>query len=342
MRLLCISDFRGDDPRALLNCPRKYCKGFVCNGHDVLPFSYREMMFQLSPLPGKTLSAMLGKRKADQSLWSLARHYRPDMVFLAFYRFLDGETMARLKDIVPNAVIVGWYGDMYPGLDPRVKPVLGYLDWFLATSGGVTLQRYKQAGVPHVAFMPNPCDPAIECPGRVEPRWQSRLLFTGKVQHGRGGQDPLRAELIEHLVGHHGMTVYGDRRVGRGAVLGEDYLNAIRGAEIALSINAYNDVRYYHSDRLIQYLACGAFALVKRVPDSEALFADGEDVCYFDSLEECVALVQRYQQDRSERERIARAGMRRAHEGFHCQRLCRDIVQLIETGEYAEPWVEVL
>jgi nucleoside-diphosphate-sugar epimerase len=43
-----------------------------------------------------------------------------------------------------------------------------------------------------------------------------------------------------------------------------------------------------------------------------------------------------------EREKIARAGMERAHGEFNCKRIAQDMLDLIEKGTYDAPWAEIL
>lgn len=81
-----------------------------------------------------------------------------------------------------------------------------------------------------------------------------------------------------------GCALYGC--LGRPKVEGMNYLYAISGARIGLSINAANNVKFAHSSRLIHYLACGTFVLAKRVPDSDLLFKDGVHLRYFDTVED--------------------------------------------------------
>ncbi len=136
------------------------------------------------------------------------------------------------------------------------------------------------------------------------------------------------------------MTVWGC--LDRPALRGGDYLNAICAADITLSINVCNDVRFYHSNRLTHLLGCRTFTLAKRVPDSELLFEDNKHVCYFDSVEHCVELVDRFGADPNARQRIGAAGMARAQEAFACEKLARHIIELIETEQYQETWAEIL
>ena len=66
-------------------------------------------------------------------------------------------------------------------------------------------------------------------------------------------------------------------------------------------------------------------------------FAQTQSLC-----EECLDLVDRYEGDAAGRQRIAQAGMARAHENFGCQKLAGHIVDLVEKGRFEEDWAEFL
>ena len=129
---------------------------------------------------------------------------------------------------------------------------------------------------------------------------------------------------------------------GRPRVLGVDTFLAISGAKIGLSINVTNNERLYHSDRLTHYLSCGTFTLAKRVPDSNLLFEDGVHLKYFDTVDEFFELADWYLRHEQERERIAKAGMLKAHTDFSCEKIAQYMLDLIETGSYDVPWAVVL
>jgi len=113
---------------------------------------------------------------------------------------------------------------------------------------------------------------------------------------------------------------------------------AISGAKIALSINIVNNVRLYHSDRLVNCLACGTFTLAKRVQDSELLFEDGVHLKYFDTADEFFELADWYLGHKAEREKIARAGMERAHKEFSCEKMAQCLLDVVEKGHCDAPW----
>jgi len=78
------------------------------------------------------------------------------------------------------------------------------------------------------------------------------------------------------------------------------------------------------------------------VPDSELLFKDGVHLKYFDTAEEFFELADWYLKHDHEREKIAKAGMERAHSEFNCERIAKLTLDLIETGTYDAPWAEIL
>jgi spore maturation protein CgeB len=82
--------------------------------------------------------------------------------------------------------------------------------------------------------------------------------------------------------------------------------------------------------------------LAKRVPDSDLLFEDGVHLKYFDTINEFFELADWYLKHQQEREKIAKAGMQKAHADFNCQKIAQYMLDLIETGTYNAPWAEIL
>ena len=117
-----------------------------------------------------------------------------------------------------------------------------------------------------------------------------------------------------------------------------NYLYAISGAKIGLSINADNNVRLYHSNRLTHYLACGTMVLAKRVPDTDLLFKDSLHLRYFDSADEFFELAGWFLNHENERRKIADAGMKWTHEQLNCVKIAGYILELIENSAYQAPW----
>lgn len=339
-RIALLGDFKEDTLRGLQIIGRKISKGFIRNGHDVQLFSYLVQMKALALLPGKKLIKRLTKDKADQLCCKLMKNYQPDLVLLLGYRVIDHNTIAMLREALPNAYFAGWYPDSLDSMAQFLE-TNQYLDAFMATAGGSHLADIaKDSNNIPTAFIPNPCDPDVEKPYPQSERPVSDLFFTGKYSHRKCTNDGTREPLLKRLAADYGLIIHGNG--DNPAVLGLDYFRAISQAKIAISININNSFRMYHSDRLINYLGCGAFVLASYVPDSELLFTDHKHLRYFHDNEQCVELIDYYLKNEAERKAIAAAGMAHAHKAFNCQRIAKDIIDFLTTGTYAEPWRDIV
>ena len=337
-RIFVVSDLRLDAVQLFKSNLVKLAKGFIRLGHDVRQFSYFETVLGLSPVKNRTFARLFAKNKADGLLIEAVKNYRPDIIFITFVRVLDAETVERMQQAAPNAVLIGLDVDAWPQLHPGRIEIAKKLDILMATNDGQYLRTYRDAGVSKCVFMPNCCDPDVDRRYDVEDKWKKDILWTGLVRHDvkRYPGEQMRYEIVGKLAKMPNCAVYGC--CGRPKIGGFDYLYAISGTKIGLSINADNDVRLYHSDRLTHYLARGAFVLAKRVPDSDLLFKDGLHLRYFDTAEEFFELADWYLKHEDERKKIADAGMKWTHEQYNSVKIAGYILDLIEKGTYKAPW----
>ncbi len=338
-RIFVIADFKDESPKSIRMQQRMWIKGLLRLGHDVQRFSYRNIMMQCSPFPSKRLAQRFVKKSVDRLLIDQLKRYHPDIIFVLSMKYLDTETLRSVHDVAPGAVVVGRDEDPFPDKNPARLAIAQEIDIVITTSAGRFLQTYKDAGVPRCAFIPNVCDPDIQYRYDVEEKWKTDIIFTGKPEHTRLDRNNERYSLVQRLSQMPNSRVYGAFGIPR--VEGIDYFRAISGAKIALSINIANDVRLYHSDRLINYVACGTFTLAKRVPDSDLLFEDGVHVRYFDSADEFFELADYYLKHEGQREKIATAGMQRAHTEFNCSKIASYMIELVEKGSYDASWAKL-
>lgn len=335
-RIFIIEDTKQFSDKFLFSGIRKNVKGFIRLGHDVHRFDYGGAFWNVAPVKSKVLSRKWCKGQVDELMVKQLKYYQPDIVYISFANFIDVETIALIRTAVPDAFLYGFDGDPWPELKKDRVAIGSKLDLMLATNDGKWLDIYRKAGVDSV-FMPNPCDPDFEYRREVSDKWKTDILFTGQVKKVRKyPTDPARYEIISRVFEMKNSTFYGC--LGRPRIGGIDYQYAISGARIALSINAINDVRLCHSDRLTHYLASGTFVLAKRVPDSDLLFADGVHLKYFDTAEEFFELADWYLKHEDERAKIANAGMERVHAEFSGKKIAQYTLDIIENGDYSAPW----
>ena len=339
-RIFVVADFKDEKTWSMCMEERRVVKGFIRLGHDVQRFSYRNVMMQCSPFPSKRIARNFAKKKTDVLLIKQVKKYYPDIVFILDKKYLDSQTVAAMRGAAPNAIFVNGDGDPFPERYPYRIAIAKQADITIMPSSGRFLETYKNAGVKCCAFIPFSCDPDIQYRFEVTDKWKTDITFLGTTEHSRLDRNEDRYNLAKKLSDMPNAKVYAC--FGRPKTEGFDSFYAIAGAKIGSSINIANDVRLYHSDRFINIPACGTFCLAKRVPGYELMFIDGTHLRYFDTVDEFFDLADWYLKNEDERERIAKAGMERAHSEFNCKRIAKLTLELIETGTYDAPWAEIL
>ncbi len=336
-RIFFVTDTKDFTDKLLKTRLRKQIKGFIRLGHDIQVFSYNTVFWQTAPVMSKFLSRKWCKKYVDELLIKQLNNYNPDIVFVSFANFLDAETVRLMRDSALNALFIGSDCDLWPEHHTGRIDVARQLDVVTATYAGKGLDEYRKAGV-RCVFLPNMCDPDIEYRYHVLPEWRSEILFTGQTRynHKRYPGEETRYKLLNMLAANDKCRLYGC--FGRPKIGGMNYLYAISGARIGLSINAVNDISMCHSDRITSYLACGTFVLAKRVPDTDLLFKDSLHLKYFDTAEEFFELADWYLNHEDERLKIADTGMQYVHKEYNCEKIAQYTLDIIETGIYSAPW----
>jgi spore maturation protein CgeB len=339
-RIFVIGDFKLHSPASISIERRRWVKGLIRCGCDVQLFSYRNVLKQFSPFQRKSPALRFGRKKTEQALIDQVRAYHPEVVLILNMEDIRKQTLETIKELAGNAVFVGRDVDWHPEEKPERLAIAKYMDIVVMSNAGSWLQCYKEIGVPVCAFLPCPCDPDIQHPYPVDPALQTEMMFAGNAVHRNLLTDPDRFEIVDRLTRMPNARVYGSH--GFSEIIGIDVFRAISNAKIALSINADNNQRLYHSDRLVNCIACGTMTLAKRVPESDRLFLDGTDVKYFDTADECFELAAAYLSNEQARQVIARTGMEKAHNEFNCTRMAQHLLDLIDTGDYQAPWKHLI
>ncbi len=336
-KILILSDMNYSPVKVYIDQIPKLAKGFVRLGHDVRLFSYSSALQHLSPLKSRHISEFLCKKKVDELLAVYIRSYKPDIIYINFPRSSNRGTIDAMRQEAGSAVFIGGDGDPWPKLqkDKRIETARGF-DIMTATNDGEFLQDYRDAGVKNCIFLPNICDPDTDHRYDVSEQWKTDILWTGKIGHNADTSDTFRKQLIEKIEKRKNSSVYGC--LGHPKIGGLDYFYAISGAKIGVNVNAYGPVKFCHSDRLTQYLACGTFVMAKRMGDCGGLYKDGQHLKFFDTIEEFFDLANWYLEHEEERKKIADAGMKWTHEQFNCVQISKYVLDLVYTGAYIAPW----
>ena len=316
----------------------KLAKGFIRLGHDVRIFSYCDALSQISPVKSNTLSTFFYKPRIDELLAVQLRNYHPDIVYISFASALNADTIVLARRAAHNAVFIGGDGDPWPKLQKNRIETAKELDILAATNDGQWLQDYRDAGIPLCVFMPNFCDPDVDHRYDVDRKWETDILWFGKLGHHADAGEIFREDLVKEMAKRSNCTLYGC--CGRPKIGGMDCLYAISGARISVNVNAYGPVKFCHSNRLTRLLAGGTFAMAKMFPDANLLYEDGVHIKYFDEIDEFFELAAWYLKHDAERRKIADAGMEWVHREFNCLKIAQYYLDLVETGTYRAPWTQ--
>lgn len=339
-RIFFISDFKDEKSWSIFIDERRTIKGLIRLGHDVHRFSYRNVLLQSSFINSKRFAKMFARKKADEILINQVKHYYPDVVLIVPMKLLNIEVVAELKRAAPNACFIGRDGDPFPENYPDQIQTSMRMDIVNMPSSGRFLETYKKAGAKKCAFIPFCCDPDIQYKYPVDEKWKTDITFLGTEEHSKLEREQDRYKIAGRLANMRNARLYGC--FGRPRTEGLDSFLAISGAKIGLSVNIANDIRLYHSDRFINIPACGTFMLAKRAPGYEIMFEDGVHVRYFSAADEFFELADWYLKHDEERQKIALAGMERAHNEFNCTKVAKCLLELVDKGTYDAPWVEIL
>jgi spore maturation protein CgeB len=198
------------------------------------------------------------------------------------------------------------------------------------------IPSYREVGARAVAYLPFAADPGLHRPHANSRPPEFDVVFVGNLD------SPERvywlAAVADYRLGVFGERTRGEvprrsplrRAIFHPPVYGADLAEALsRGA---ISINILRDQnRLSHNMRSYESPACGAFTLSQRSPELIELFHEGEEVAFFDTIEELRQQVAYWLPRDAERIRIARAGLERARQETYAER-ARTILELVASG----------
>jgi glycosyltransferase involved in cell wall biosynthesis len=283
---------------------------FVGCGFSVCSFDYNRYHYRTN-LP------------VDSELRTLVDEIRPDWIHiqLQFAKFLSPQTISSIKQSHPSTLVTMWTGDIRSDIDDAFAKFIPHIDCGLisnkgqcsaysSAAGGKGKVEYWQIGYDHKFFFRESetvreslhqamnhdvCLCASWFPG-----------FPGAVERR------ITAQLLEARFGDR-FALYGSRWPA-GSPKTRSYLNffsqqkAYNGSKVVISINNFNDVEMYFSDRQLVAMASGTLTLSRYIPGMEKYFRNGEHTVWFSSPQECVDLAQYYLSHPDEALRIGKAG----------------------------------
>lgn len=279
----------------------------------------------------------------NSSIISIARDFKPDMVWADKQEFIRAETLETLRKI--GALLVHFTPDPYFTLQWKRTPIMDesiqHFD-VLVYCKKYEKEKYDALGKLSVYMPLGYCDeihrplyaPGWSCDvgflGGWEPRRERmlhsialtnvQLRFRGAYwDFLRDGKWTLRRHFIlNKLAGGETVCIHKDELLARAydgnEVYGDDYARALTGSRIGLGFlrTVWPD---QHTTRTFEIPACGSLLLADRTEEHQELFAEGRYAEFFESAEELLSKITFYCKNDSARAKIADAGYRHCIKG---------------------------
>nr|VFK25607.1 MAG: Glycosyl transferases group 1 [Candidatus Kentron sp. MB]VFK34493.1 MAG: Glycosyl transferases group 1 [Candidatus Kentron sp. MB]VFK76786.1 MAG: Glycosyl transferases group 1 [Candidatus Kentron sp. MB] len=314
------------------NIDSKFQQGLIGNGHYVYSFSLNDIERLFSPICHRTF----GKKGLNKALLKTCMNIGPDILFLVHANRITPETLAAIRQAMPDIAIIFFWGDAIwenaANID-RIREKLPYLDSVFITTGGDWLIPYAGPGRV-VAYVPNPTEAAIDR-GRAFEAEQTDydLIFFGSDDPDR---NPLLSA-IEKALPDLKTGFFGC--LGNPSVFGVEKERITSRSKMALNLTRRNDVFLCSSNRLADTTANGVLTFCDQASGLQALYRENE-VVYYRDRDDLIAKIRHYHENDQERIAIARAGWQRAHEAFSAQRVTRFMLDatLRSKGYTDIPW----
>lgn len=231
--------------------------------------------------------------------------YQPDLIIYGLLDMVkDRPARLRIREALPDAKIVMWYGDLRNNETGQVVADMSEID-AMFISNDAQHDYYKTIWrVPECHFLP------LGAP-LYSPVYKSKFdldfIFIGATVSAKGF--PERAEIMLNLI-EKGLTIIdapATTRPDLRAKILRDMPDLYRSAKVSLDWSHFTDIPGYTSNRFWIITASAGFALTKRWPGCTDFYPEGTRV-YFDTVDEAVELKEYYLTHPEEREKIRLAG----------------------------------
>jgi spore maturation protein CgeB len=198
--------------------------------------------------------------------------------------------------IQKKCIFTNWSGDIRNEASKELIKIAPAVDHtFISSTGQIEL--YKSAGVKNVGYWQIGYDPDIFYPEKNYPIQYEMAFAANAYAPGTFPDASLRSSIASELKNKLGkkFALYGSGysfQLGKISPLPFNKINALyNSSRTILSVNNFNDVEHYFSDRLLICLASGRPVISYRFPQSETYFTHGTDYLVANSKEEILDLL---------------------------------------------------
>ena len=277
----------------------------------------------------------IGARMMNARLVKTARNWKPDVVFMSHCDYVANETLDRIHAAVPGVKIVHINCDPVETAHCRAQIArrMDSCDAVFVTTAGEVLKTWKTARNV-VGFFPNPSDPSYEVEDNAAKTDFAYDLFFA----GRPALADARRALLDALVPRLDPSVrLGLFGMGKPLVVGRAYEEAIAASKMGLSINRFENWKWYASDRITHLMGNGVLTFLYDGNQMQDFFS-GREAVYFHTPGDLAEKIAFYQAHDDARRAVAAAGRAKYHALFDARRVVRYLVEAVRGERFSEAY----
>lgn len=247
----------------------------------------------------------------------VAQEHQPDWIWLQVHDrdTLLPEAVEQVREIFPQCVVTHFMGDYRPAIGELLEAMVKVCHLALVSNADQP-QDFLEAGAPEAMYCPIAADWTEDILGL--PDWEPPFRIPEVVFCGSNYGDTFPGTEEREAAARVLMdSEYDFGIVGRGwpsefPMLGNctrsQQVQIYRRAKVVLSINNYNQVRRYYSNRQFVALASGKPVICRTVPGIEEDFKDGHHCVIYKKPKHLPRLVKAILEDESWANRLGSNG----------------------------------
>lgn len=262
----------------------------------------------------------------NDSLIETCKKVEPDVLVLGHAQLVFHETIARIKEMLPEMKVIQWFVDplVYSKVYDFILNRIDLLDAVFFTTGGDLLELFRSEGC-QAHFFPNVVHKEIEKYRAFEAeKMEYDLIFVGNDR-----KDPERRMLLQELDAvlskKFKVGIFGS--LGRPGIHGSARDLLFRSAKASLNLTRHHPIKWYSSDRISQLMGNGILSCTRAEADLHEVY--GEDALLtYRSTEELIEKLERVLSS-GEWKEMARKGWEKVHQEHSAKSVSQKMLEVL-------------
>jgi spore maturation protein CgeB len=258
-------------------------------------------------------------RRVREKLIDLAKSYKPDLLHLQIQHttIIDALTISSIKEFLPKLIVTNWTGDVRNSVPITYKRIAKVSDYNFISSTGQIPEFESEIGS-EVKYWQIGYNPKLYKP--INKNFKYDCVFVGNmsVKENYPGTNE-RLECCNILRNKYGSRfgLFGNgwptNLRSRGSANQRELSNIYSESICSISINHYNKIDHYFSDRLLMCMASGRPTVSLHFPKYESYFTHLSDLYVVNSISEIPNAVEYLKNNKEIADYIGESGSRKVY-----------------------------